>query len=100
MRVRSFHRRVVAGSSNSPASGLPAVVTATVVGNRCVGSAPDRLARRARRLADAAGVDLLTVRFSGETSSASIVAVDPWPDVAEPDVCDAVLAYLMHNTRP
>jgi hypothetical protein len=93
MPVRSL-RRVIAGGSVSSTSELPAVVTATVVGDRCLGGVPDRLARQARSLADSAGVDLLSVRFCGQASRAAVVAIDPWPDVAQSDVSEAILAYL------
>jgi hypothetical protein len=99
MPVRSLCRVIAGGSISSTTAGN-AGVTATVVGNRCFGSVSDRLARRARSLAETAGVDLLGVRFCGQASRAAMVAVDPWPDVAQPDVSEAVCAYLTRNTTP
>ena len=97
--VRSLHRRATVTGGCALAPDAPAAVTTTVVGDRCFGMAPGHLERRARRLAATAGVDLLTVRFNGTRAKVAVVAADPWPDLAEPVVADAVLARLT-GTRP
>jgi len=69
--------------------------TATVVGPRCLGQVSPSLAVRARQLADAASVDLLSVTFSGRQSGAAFLHADPWPDLAPPPVANAVLDYIL-----
>jgi hypothetical protein len=72
----------------------------TIVGERHVGDVDQVLVRQARRLADAAGVDLLAVRFSGAEPGARFVCANPWPDITPADVADAVLAYLDKGSIP
>lgn len=69
-------------------------VTVTVVGDRIFGSVDQALATQARRLADAAKVDLLAIHFSGSESGADFLGADLWPDISSPDVADAILEYL------
>jgi hypothetical protein len=69
-------------------------VTVTVVGDRIFGSVDQALATQARRLADAAKVDLLAVHFSGSESGADFLGADLWPDISSPNVADAILEYL------
>ncbi|MEH1940126.1 MAG: hypothetical protein V7L01_07915 [Nostoc sp.] len=70
------------------------LVTVTVVGDRCLGDVEKTLASHARRLADAAQVDLLTVHFSSSESSAELLGADLWTDISTPDVGDAIFEYL------
>ena len=73
--------------------------TATVVGGRCLG-APDRvIGQRALRLARAAGVDLLAARFGETNGDVELLDADPWADVCEPEVADAILEYLGEGRR-
>jgi hypothetical protein len=37
---------------------------------------------------------LLEVYFDGETKDAAFVGVNLWPDIAAPEVADAMLAHL------
>ncbi|MEH2071317.1 MAG: hypothetical protein V7K47_24700 [Nostoc sp.] len=69
-------------------------VKVTVVGTRCLGEVEKPLASHARRVADAAQVDLLTVHFSSSESSAEFLGADLWADISAPDVADAILEYL------
>ena len=69
-------------------------VKVTVVGDRCLGEVEKTLASGARRLADAAQVDLLTVNFSSSESSAELLGADLWADISAPNVADAILEYL------
>lgn len=80
-----------------PVSTQP--VTATVVGQRCLGGVPPSLAVQARQLADAAGVDLLSVTFSGRHSGAAFLHADPWPNLSSNLVANAVLEYLLGDTE-
>ncbi|HEX5501094.1 MAG TPA: hypothetical protein VFW96_00645, partial [Thermomicrobiales bacterium] len=70
------------------------MVTLTVVGDRCLGAGAGALADGARRLAAAAGADLLAVRFGGAGAGAPFLGATPWPDLSAPDVADAILAHL------
>jgi hypothetical protein len=69
-------------------------LTVTVVGGRCFGAGDPRLAEAARRLAAAAGADLLAVHFARGRTESRLVAADPWPDVSSPEIADAVRAHL------
>jgi hypothetical protein len=69
-------------------------VTVTVVGKHCFGTVDKTLARHARNLADAAKVDLLTVNFSGDESSADFLGADLWTDISALEIADAILEYL------
>jgi hypothetical protein len=74
-------------------------VTVTVVGDRCVGAVEAGLADQARRLAAAAGVELLSVRFDGPELGSAFLGADPRPDVSAPDLADALLAWLRAGRR-
>jgi hypothetical protein len=65
-----------------------------VVGERWFGPAHERLGAGARRLAAVAGVELLAVHYAGPSAAARFVGADLWPDVARPEVADAVAALL------
>jgi hypothetical protein len=66
----------------------------TIVGQRYVGNVHQALAKQARSLADAAGVDLLAVHFNGPEPGAVFVRANPWPNIDSDDVADAILAYF------
>lgn len=84
---------VAAGVGMSVAGGTArrSQVCVTVVGRRTFGSAPDGAADQARQLAAAAGMQLLDVHFANTPAGPRFVGVDPWPDVARPEVADALL---------
>lgn len=97
--VRDVHRSVTLARVGTTAVVPRGPVTVTIVGDRCFGEADDALARAARRLATAAGVDLAAVHFSGPRRGARLVGADVWPDVASPDIGEAILAYLEGRRR-
>jgi hypothetical protein len=68
--------------------------TVTVVGKCTFGEVESDLQRQARCLADLAGVDLLTIRFSGPERGASFMSADSLPDFSHDGLADAVLEYL------
>ena len=72
-------------------------VTATVIGERCLGQADSATLAGARRLARAADVELLTVRVSGPEPGATFLGADPWPDLTCEETTDALLEYLEAN---
>lgn len=67
-----------------------------VIGRHHVGAADPVLVARAHALAEAAGADLLSVRFDGDGPSARFVAASPWPDLGGTEISDAVL-HLIHS---
>lgn len=78
----------------------PSGFAVTVVGGSCVGAIHPTLGDYARRLAARAGADLLRVWFSGPEPNDPLIGADPWPDVAEGRIADAVLAWLRRTAPP
>jgi hypothetical protein len=72
----------------------PSSVTVTVVGDRCFGCVDKVLQLQARRLAEAAHVDLLGVQFSSPEADASFVGATLWPEVTDDGIADAILEYF------
>lgn len=66
----------------------------TMVGEQCLGSVHPALADYSRRLAAAARVPLLEVRFTGEERDARLLEVALSPDVSRPEVADAILNFF------
>jgi hypothetical protein len=103
IRVRTAQRRVRREShahdehtqSSSPLSPTVAIV----VGESCFGVNNPLLAASACRLARAAGVGLLAVYFDADDGDASLTGANLWPELAEDEVIDAVLAYLLRPSR-
>jgi hypothetical protein len=69
-------------------------VAVTIVGARCVGAVHPSLAAYARRLAAAAQVDLLEVRFTSADRAGKLHNVHLGPDVSQPEIADAILNYF------
>lgn len=90
--VAASRRRVVfppaAPPENHQSGGI------TIVGRRCFGAPDAALAEQARLLADAAGVDFLTVQFSGSEPGSFFMGASLCPDVIVDDVADALVEYL------
>jgi hypothetical protein len=96
--VRPVHRRVTPRSESERPAALPAGVTAvTVVGDCCFGTADAALCQQARQLADAAGVQVLQVSFSGPSAGSTFVGANLVPDLSE-QVADAVLDLLLDGS--
>jgi hypothetical protein len=74
--------------------GEDGTTSVVVIGRQHVGTADPVLVAHAHALADAAGVDLLSVRFDGDGSSARFVAASLWPDLDDTRVSDAVLQLM------
>lgn len=92
--VRPVRRHSSMSANVCPQVPKKPPVTVTVVGDRCLGEVEKTLASHARRLADAAQVDLLKVYFSSSESSAEFLGADLWTDISAPDVGDAIFEYL------
>jgi hypothetical protein len=92
--VRPIERHSAFGAEAATPSAIAERVTVTVVGARCLGATDETLRRHARLLAAHAGVGLLDVLFDGDDARASFVGVNLWPDIASPDIADAILEHL------
>lgn len=71
---------------DSPPPGVPV----TVIGDQCFGSVEPGVAHDARRLARAAAVDLLELRFTGPDRGSRFIDASVCPDLSAPAVADAV----------
>jgi hypothetical protein len=71
-------------------------ITLTVVGSNVVGNGHAVLKRYACRLAAAANVQLLSVRFDSAARGALLLGASLWPDVSDPDVGEAIWDYFQH----
>jgi hypothetical protein len=79
--------------------GEEAPVTVTVVGDRGFGAADDPLLQQAALLARTLRIGLLGVRFAGRETGATFLGATSCPSLVDPDVADAVLAYLLAQDR-
>lgn len=69
-------------------------VAATVVGDRCVGTQDEVVAARARMLASAAGVDLLSAHFSGQGAGSRFFEAHTWVNLNDAQTADAIGDYF------
>jgi hypothetical protein len=74
-------------------------ISVTIVGRECLGTVDPALADYSRRLATAADVDLLEVRYTSAGPDARLQGVCLWPDVARPEVAGALL-HLFESRVP
>jgi hypothetical protein len=66
----------------------------TLVGERVFGDADAGLIERARRLARASGVGLVSFRFDSADADAQFLLANPFPNLDDPEVSGAVLDCL------
>ena len=96
LRVRPIRAR-----SSEPDEGHSgrqgAAVVVTVAGDECIGAPDEKVAVSARRLAAAAGVSFLAVRFGLGDGPPEFMGADPFPDLADSRVVDAVLETLLNS---
>jgi hypothetical protein len=97
--VRPVRRHVRLSARAEPAPPAAPHATVTVVGERALGAVDPLLAAHSRRLAAAAGVNLLAVHFSGPERDAELLSADPLPALDDGAVADALLELLL-NVRP
>jgi len=88
--VQPIRRRAVLASSAGELQESPPV-TVTVAGEQCFGKADESLFDQARRLADIADVDLLSVQFSSAEADAWFVGASVCPDISGDGVDNALL---------
>ncbi|WPB72625.1 hypothetical protein KYC5002_26590 [Archangium violaceum] len=82
------------GSYVPPPDGLLPHTRVSVVGEQCLGPATPLMARYARRLSRAAGVELLDVHFAGPPEAPILAGASLWPRINEPLLADAMLAWF------
>jgi hypothetical protein len=93
--VRAVRRCVAPGQLAAPDAAGPATgVGATVVAGRCLGAVHPLLGRRLCALAAAAGTPLLGATVDGAGAGAAVADLTAWPDVADPEVADALALAL------
>ena len=69
----------------------------TVVGSRIIGRAAPRVVQYARRLAQAAGLDCLTIQFSSCDDDARFLGVSLWPNLADRAIAVAIMRHVMRQ---
>ena len=87
-------RRVILRAPQLLDTPESSAVAVTVVGAQAFGSVDSVLYAQAHRLAQAAQVDLLTVRFSSPAADAAFVGADICADVTDGDIREAMLGYF------
>jgi hypothetical protein len=95
--VRRVIRRTGKPSMASEPANQSQTTIVTVVGSKYFGACDPVLGQQAQRLAKAAGVDLLAVHFDRAERGAALLTADPIPDLSDPKVKDAILAYLLEG---
>jgi hypothetical protein len=72
----------------------PAGVEVTAIGGRTIGNAHPDVLMRVRALAEAAGVDVLTVRLTDPGPNGAFIGADPTPDLTSEDKADRILEHV------
>jgi hypothetical protein len=75
----------------------PSTASITVVGSQAIGNAVPRVVQYARRLAQAAALDLLTVRFSSPDNDARFLGASLWTNLADRTIAAAVMRHVMRQ---
>lgn len=91
------HISKVPGPGESPE---PHTTRITVVGERCLGEAHLSLQSQALHLARVAGLELVTLHFTGPEQGAAFVKADVWPEIStDQQLEQALLAYFCQPAR-
>ena len=96
--VRPFRRRTAMTHDPTREARDPSDMVVTVLGDRCLGTVDTLRAADAKRVARAAGVELLTVYFSAPPNSVFIDAT-LWPNSIDDDLAKAIRQYLLCKDR-
>ena len=95
LRVDAVQHRVgLDEASPAPVPAWDDAVRVHVVGEVWIGDVHPALGRRLTELARLAGTPLLTATVSGTGARAKVRDISAWPDVADPEVADALAAAL------
>ena len=89
--IRAINRHVALTGEMPSEISNALRTTLTVVGERCFGVADGKLAMHARKLAAAAGLDMLAVHFTSFESDACFLGASLRPDISSPEIADAIL---------
>jgi len=93
--VTPAHRATSSAQPPLPATVVPStLVSVTVVGSNAIGDVDPALIQQARRLAEAAEVELLSVAFDGLDSQAHFIGASLWPDMTRDTIADVVCDLL------
>ena len=94
--ARAVHQSISLPARSAVAEADPQDgVTLTVVGRNVVGTGHAVLKRYASRLAAAANVQLLSVRFDSAERDAILLEASLWPDLSDPDVGEAIWNHFL-----
>jgi len=80
-----------------PVTGKPSTTSITVVGPQTIGRAAPRVVQYARRLAQAAELDLVTVHFSAPGNDARFLGASLWTNLADRTIAAAVMRHVMRQ---
>lgn len=80
-----------------PVGGEPSTASITIVGSQTIGRATPRVVQYARRLAQAAELDFVTLRFSSCDDEAQFLDASLWPNLAERTIASSVMRYVMRQ---
>jgi hypothetical protein len=80
-----------------PVRGESTTAGITVVGSQIIGHAARRVVQYARRLAQAAELDLVTIRFSSPNDDAKFLDASLWPNLADRTIATAVMRHVMRQ---
>ncbi len=96
--VRPFHRRVSNNPDHQHQEDAPTAnpATVTVVGQSCFGEVDEKLLKQAVQLAEAAGVSLLQVSFSGPEAGSFFTGADLLPALTD-ETADAALELILRG---
>jgi hypothetical protein len=98
--ARRLTRHAGLGVDEPPEEVPGRATTVTVVGERSFGDAEGALHGWARRLAGACRASMLAVHFVVGGDGPELLMADVWPDMGQPEVADAALAYLLDGKEP
>lgn len=80
-----------------PVAGESSTTNITVVGSQIIGNAVPRVVLYARRLAQAAELDLVTIRFSSPNNDAQFLDASLWPNLADRKIAAAIMRHVMRQ---
>jgi hypothetical protein len=95
--VRPGYRWVPFERDEHPAISKENVSEVTIVGERSFGEVDEVVVAQAKRLAAAAGVNLLSVAFDGSQAGASFIGANPIPPITS-GVADAICEYVQSHS--
>lgn len=80
-----------------PITGESSTADITIAGSQIIGNAAPRVVQYARKLAQAAELDLVTVRFSSSNNDARFLGASLWTNLADRTIGAAVMRHVMRQ---